>query len=86
MANVTTTPCGTLILDTAATIFATGAMKVKVRGFTFTGTVGELQDGAGRPVIRVSGGASAWFADKPIILDGLIVAGGITGVFTLFVG
>lgn len=86
MANVTTNQSGTLILDTAATIFATGAMKVRMRGFTFTGTVGELQDGAGRPVIRVSGAASAWFADKPLILDGLIVNAGITGVFTVFVG
>ena len=86
MANVLTTP-GTLILDTAATIYATGT-KVKVRGFTFTGAGPcELQNGAGAPSIRLGAGPIAiWCDEKPIVLNGLIVAAGISGTMTIWLG
>jgi len=84
MANVLTTP-GTLILDTAATIYATG-VKVKIRGFVFTGTVLELQNGAAAPVLRMSASGALWCGEKPIVISGLIINAGIVGTLTIWLG
>lgn len=90
MANVTTAR-GTLILDTAATIHATG-VKVRVRGFIFSGAgPAELQNGAALPQVRIVTTASnstpiAVTLAEPLEMDGLIVAAGIVGCFTLFTG
>ena len=84
MANLTTSP-GVLILDTAATIRATGT-KVKISAIIFTGTVLSLQNGAGTEMIRLAGSASCYFGNAPLIFDGLIVAAGVPGTATLILG